>query len=134
MCLLKQWGDFFVREAGYATANAGYEECQIGMLLGKLDELVHIRTDGVYAALHRGDGITLTLQANALSHDGTKLAVGDVCRTASVHTSQIAAEHKDLIRLQRCDKLWCCSFLHNIFSDKVHILFQSLLPTNITRD
>jgi len=109
MCLCKQRGDFIIGESGDAAADASDEERQFGVLLGEPNELIHIRTDGFHAALHRGDGIALTLQAHALTHDGPKLAVGDVSRTAAVHTSQIAAEYKDLVRLQRCDKLWRCS-------------------------
>ena len=97
---LKQRSDFIIREACDAAADASDEECQFEVLLGELDELVHIRTDGFHAALHRGDGIALTLQANTLPHDSSELAVGDICSTASVHTSQIAAEYKDLVRLQ----------------------------------
>ena len=112
MRLCKQRGDFFIREACDAAADASDEERQFRVLLGECDELVHIRTDGVHAALHRGDGIALTLQANALTHDGSKLAVGDVGRTAAVHSLQIAAEDEDFVRLQRCDKLWCYSIIH----------------------
>ena len=122
MCCLEQRGDFFIREACDAAADASDEERQFRVLLGECDELVHIRTDGVHAALHRGDGIALTLQANALTHDGSKLAVGDVGRTAAVHSLQIAAEDENLVRLQRCDtlgrstlarqELWCYSLIH----------------------
>ena len=64
------------------------------------------------AALHRGDGITLTLQANALTHDGPKLAVGDISSTTAVHSLQVAAKHEDLVRLQRCDEFRCYSLVH----------------------
>ena len=112
MRLLEQRGDFFIRKSCDAAADASYEECQFWVMFGELDELVHIRTDGVNAALHRRDGIALTLQTNALTHDGSKLAVGDVSRTSAVHPLQVAAEHKDFVWLQRCDKFWCYSLIH----------------------
>ena len=113
--LFEQRGDFIIGESCYAAADAGDKEGEGRVLLGELDELVHIRTDGLYAALHRRDGVALTLQAHALTHDGPKLAVGDISRTTSVHTFEVAAEHKDLVRLQLRDKLWCCPFLfHNL--------------------
>ena len=130
VCLFKQRRYLIISESGYAAANASHEECQFGMLLGKPDEFIHIRSDSFHTALHGGDCIALALQSYALSHDGSELAVGDVSRTASMHTSQIAAEYKDLVRLQRCNKLWCCSFLfHNLFSDKVHIFARALVHT-----
>ena len=113
--LLEQWRDFFISKSCYAAADAGHEERQVLILLGKLDELVHIRTDGLYAALHCRDTVALALQTYALTHDGSKLAVGDIGRTTAVHTFEIAAKHKDLVRLQLRDKLWCCPFLfHNL--------------------
>lgn len=57
MCLCKQRGDFIIGESGDAAADASDEECQFEVLLGELDELIDIRTDGFHAALHRGDGI-----------------------------------------------------------------------------
>ena len=105
MSCLEQRGDFFIGESSDAAADASDEERQFRVLLGEPNELIHIRTDGFHAALHRGDGIALTLQAHALTHDGSKLAVGDVGRTAAVHSLQVAAEHEDLVRLQRCDTL-----------------------------
>ena len=112
MCLLKQRSDFFIGETCDAATDASDEESQFWVLLGELDELVHIRTDGFHTALHRGDGITLTLQTNALTHDGPKLAVGDVSRTTAVHSLQVAAKYEDLVRLQRCDEFRCYSLVH----------------------
>ena len=45
----------------------------LGMLLGIGDELIDIGTDSVNASLHGGDGITLTLNAIAIAHYGTKI-------------------------------------------------------------
>ena len=87
---LEQWRDFIIRESGNAATDAGDEEGEGRVLLGELDELVHIRTDGLYAALHRRDAVALALQTNALTHDGPKLAVGDIGRTTTVHSFEIA--------------------------------------------
>jgi len=114
MRCLEQRGDFVVGESGDAAADASDEERQLGVLPGEPDELIDIRTDGFHAALHRGYGITLTLQANALPHDGPELTVGNVSRTAAVHSLQVTAEYEDLVRFQRCDELWCCTFLLHI--------------------
>lgn len=66
MSRLEQRGDFFIGEAGDATADTSDEECQLRVLSGELYELIDIRTDGFHAALHRGDAIALALQAHAL--------------------------------------------------------------------
>ena len=71
----------------------------LGMSLGIDDESIHVWTDGFHAALHRRDGITLTLQANALAHDGTEMQAGYTGCTATMHASQIAAKHKNLVLL-----------------------------------
>ena len=88
-----------IRESGNTATDASHKERHVLVLLGERDKLVHIRTYGLYAALHSRDGIALSLQTHALTHDGPKLAVGDIGRTAAVHTFEIAAEHKNLVRL-----------------------------------
>ena len=77
------------------------------MLLGERNKLVHIRTDGFHPTLHRRDSVALPLQSYTLSHDGSKLAVGDIGRTTAVYSLQVAAEYEYLVGLQFCDKLWC---------------------------
>ena len=69
--LLEQRRDFIIRESSDATADAGDKERQILVLFGELDELIHIRTNGFYPALHRGDAVALSLQSHALAHDGS---------------------------------------------------------------
>ena len=69
------------------------------MMLGVGDEIIHVWTDGFYAALHRRDGVTLALQANALSHDGTEMEAGNAGGSTTMHDSQIAAKHKNLVLL-----------------------------------
>ena len=109
--------DFFIPESCNATANASHKESKLYMLLGKLNELIHVGTNGLYPTLHRRYGVALPLQSHALSHDGSKLAVGNISRPSAMHTPQVAAKYEDLAWLQLCDKLWCCSFLFH------HILF-----------
>ena len=111
MSILEERGDLLVGEAGNATADAGYEEREIGTLLGELDKLIDIRTDGLYPALHRGDAIALTLQSYTLSHNSSKFAVGHIGCASAMHTLEVAAKHENLVRLQLGDAFWCCSFL-----------------------
>lgn len=114
MRLREQWRNFLVCESGYATADAGNEEGKFGVILRKGDKLIHIRADGLHTTLHRGDGVTLPLQTDTLSHNSAKIAVGDACRPTAVHALQVAAEDKNLVRLQFGDKLRCGSFLFHI--------------------
>ena len=69
------------------------------MSLGIGDESVHVWTNGFYAALHRRDGITLALQAYTLAHDGTEMQAGNAGSSTTMHASQIAAKHKNLVLL-----------------------------------
>ena len=84
------------------------------MRFGKHDEIIHIRADGLYTTLHRGDAIALALQTHPLAHNGSKLAVSDVSRTAAMHTFEITTKDEDLAWLEFCDKLRCCTFLFHI--------------------
>jgi len=114
MCFLEQKCYLLVSEASYATADTGHKKRQFLMGFRKLNELIHVGFDGLYTALHRGNAITLSLQANALSHNGTKLAVGCPCCATTVHTLQITAKHENLIRLELCNPLGGCSLLFHI--------------------
>ena len=98
--LLEEWGDLIICESGNAASDAGNQEGEGGVLLGKRDEVIHIRTDGLYTALHRRDAVALSLQAHALTHDGSKLAVGDISRSTTMHSLKVAAKHKDFAWLQ----------------------------------
>lgn len=95
----EEGGYFFVGEAGDAAADTGDEEGEFGMDLGKGDELIDVRADGIYAALHRGDGVTLALQTDALAPDGAKLAIGGISGSASMSACEVAAKDEDLVRL-----------------------------------
>ena len=90
MCFFKQRGYFVISKTCYAAANASHEEGEGRVLLGELDKLVHIRTDGFHTALHGGDGIALALQTYALAHDGSELAVGDISCTGRIQRSRSA--------------------------------------------
>ena len=98
--LLEQWGDFLVGESGDATADASHKEGVSRVLFCELYEFIHIRTDGLYTALHRGNSIALALQTNALSHDGAELAQCHISCTSAVHTTEVAAEYENLVWLE----------------------------------
>ena len=76
------------------------------MLLGKGDELFHIRENGVYASLHGGDGIALSLKSNTLSHDGSEFFNGDTGCSSTVCSCQVAAKDKDFVVFKAPDELW----------------------------
>ena len=48
-------------------------------------------------ASRRRDGVTLALQAYTLAHDGTEMQAGNAGSSATMHASQIAAKHKNLV-------------------------------------
>ena len=73
------------------------------MSLGKLEELIHVGSDALHAALHGGDSIALPLQADTLSPYGTEFLIGQPCGTASMLPCQIAPEDENLIGLERND-------------------------------
>ena len=75
------------------------------MLLSEGDEFVDIGAYGFDAALHGGDGIRLTLEADSLTVDGTEAFVGQPCGTTAVVASQIAAENEYLVWLQVSDEI-----------------------------
>ena len=110
----KQRRDFFNSEASDAAAYFGDQEGHFGVLLGEGNELVHVGSDGVHAALHGGYGIALSLKANALSHDGAKPLIGQTRCAATMGSSQIAAKDKDFIRFKVSDEFRCNAF-HKVF-------------------
>ena len=128
--LAEQRGYFFVGESCNAAADACDEECEFGMRLGERDEFVHIRTDGVDASLHGGDGVAPALQSYALSHDGSELAVGRVGGATAVQTIQVAAENEYLVRLQFGNEFRGGPFVFHMMTDEI-ILVQkrsNLMP------
>ncbi len=103
----KQWRNLCIGEARDAATDARDQEGQLGMLLGKSDELINVGLDGVHTALHRRDGVALSLQSNALSPDGTKLLDGYPCRSATVQALNVATEHKDFVFAEAMDIVGC---------------------------
>lgn len=89
-----------VFEASDATSYACDIEKQLRMIHGKGNELVDIGLDGIGTALHGRDGIALSLQADALSIDGTKSHLCNACRTTAVMPLEVAAKNEHFIRLQ----------------------------------
>ena len=102
----EQRRDLVRGEACNAAADARDQEGQLGMLLGEDDELLHVGKDGTHTALHRRDGIALSLQANALSHDGPKPFKSDTGCTATMHALQVAAEDKDFVSVESPNVVW----------------------------
>ena len=93
------------------------------MLPGKCDEIIHIWFDGLYTALHCGDGIALPTQPHAASHHGAKLPEGNICRATAMHACKVGAEHEYFIGLKPCDTLRCelralHSIVHSHIADK----------------
>ena len=81
-----------VIEACDAAADAGDEEAHFGMCLGKLNEIIDIRLDGIHSALHSRDGVALSLQPDTLAPDSTELLQSYTRSAAAVHSCEIAAE------------------------------------------
>ena len=98
--ILKQRGDLVGRESGDAAAYRGDEERLLGMRLGIVDELIGVRPDRLYAALHGRDGIALTLRAVAIAHHRAEVKASRACGPAPVHAGEIAAKDKDLVGLE----------------------------------
>ena len=99
----KQWRDLSGSEASNAATDTGDQEGQFGMLFGKGYELIDVGCDSIHAALHRGDGVTLALKADALPHNGTEFLNGDASCAASMYTGKVAAKDKDLVFAERVD-------------------------------
>jgi hypothetical protein len=91
--------DLLVGEAGYAATYARDEEDELRMGLGEGDELIDVGLDGLYAPLHRGDGVTLALKSDSLAPDGAKLAIGGIGCSASMSACEVAAKYEDLVGL-----------------------------------
>ena len=62
-------------------------------------------TKNLNSTLHRGDCITLTLQAHTLAPYCAKLINRNSCSTAGMHPFEIAAKHKYLVISQVLDKI-----------------------------
>ena len=112
----KQRRDFPWPEACDAAADARDQEGQLGMTVSESDELFHIGQDGVHAALHRRDGIALSLHSYTLSHDGTEFLDGDTSRTTGMGTGQVAAEDKDFVCVEAGDM-----FRRNAMTELAHL-------------
>ena len=84
MCSGKQGCYLFIGKTGYTAADACNKEDQFGILLRIADEIIHVGTNSLHAALHRRDGVALSCTADTDSPFGTKLLVRNACRSASV--------------------------------------------------
>ena len=98
--MIEQRSDFINPETGDATAYFSDQELQFRMLFGKSNKLIHVRLDSLNAALHRGNGITLTLQSDTLAPYRSKPLIGQSCRTTAMCSGEIAAKDEYLILFQ----------------------------------
>lgn len=83
-------------EAGDAAADLGDQEGQIGVSSCEIDETVHVGFDGLGVTVHGGNGVRLTLKANALSPYGSEFVHCQQGGTSSVGSGKVAAKDKDL--------------------------------------
>ena len=97
----EEGGDVFVAEAGDAAADAGHEEGQFRMAVGELDEVLDITVDDRQREVHRRDGVTLALQADALAEDRAETLTSGSRGATQMEACLIAAEYEDLPGLQR---------------------------------
>ena len=115
--------DLGIGESRDAAAYTGDEEREFGVILGKKDELIDIRTDSIDAAVHGGNAVTLSLQAHSLSPDGSKLTPSCESSSTAMCTLQVAAKHKDLAWPQLGNHLGSISFLFHFFVCKITYFF-----------
>ena len=101
--LCEKRGDFFVPEAGNAAADTGDVEEEFWMFLGEGNEIINVRFDCFHSTLHGGNCVALATQTYTATHHGTEMPEGIISGSATVHTLQIAAKHKNLVRLQLAD-------------------------------
>ena len=113
--------DFSRSEARDAASDAGDQEGHLRMLFGEGDKLVNEWFDGVYTALHGRDSIALSLQAHALSHNGSESLNGNSCCAAAVHTLQVASEDEYLVFVERVDTVGCGAIMNLFHVDIVLI-------------
>ena len=101
----EEWRYLLVGEACNSATDACDEKGEFGVLLSEGDEFVDIGAYGFDAALHGGDGIRLTLEADSLTVDGTEAFVGNAGSTSAVVTGEVAAEDEDFVRLEMGDEI-----------------------------
>ena len=94
--LFEQGRYFFVPESCDAAADAGDIEELLRMILGKRDEIIHIRFYGLHAALHRRDGVALTSETDSAAHHGTEKSEGGISRATAMDAGKVAALCKRL--------------------------------------
>ena len=89
------------------------------------DELIHVRLNGFHTALHRGDGVTLSLQSHTLSIYRAESVVCQASRAALMKTGEVASENENFVRFQFGYSLWSIfSVVHDLI-DLVLILISA---------
>ncbi len=56
----EEWGNVGIVEASYAASDASNQKLQLRMIACKVDEIVHIRFNSFYTALHSGNGVAVS--------------------------------------------------------------------------
>lgn len=103
-------------KAGNAATDFGYQKGHFGMVPGKTDKIIHIRTDGLYASLHGGDCIGAALKPYALPPHGAPLVECQTGGSAAMKPLQVTAKNKYLAGMQRGDVIGGNSCFHtNVF-------------------
>ena len=95
----EQRGDFLRLKACNPAAYAGHKEPELRVLTGESNELIDIRLDGLYAALHGGNGVAMSLEANALPPDSAEALVCQPGSPASMRAGKVAAKDEDFVFL-----------------------------------
>ena len=92
-------------EAGDAITLVGDKELILRASGGKANKLVDIGADGVYAALHDGDGVGLPAEPHAAALLGTEFN-SHAANFAVMDTCEIGAEDKYLLGAERKRNKW----------------------------
>lgn len=68
------------------------------MLFGIFDEVIHIRTNGLYATLHRRYSVTLSGRTDSDAPFSPEVFMSHVCGAAAMSSGKVAAEDEYLVR------------------------------------
>ena len=97
-------GDLTNSVASDATAYSRNEKAEFWVLGGKLGEALYCSLHAL-KTFHRRNGIALSLQTHALTHDSAEFFNGYSSCATGMHTCKVAAEDEYLVVLQAFDVL-----------------------------
>lgn len=103
--LFEQRRNFIHRKSRYSATDLGNQKSLGRMPLSELDKLVHIGLNRFHASLHGRNGITLSLQACALSPDRTEFPVCQIGGSSRMMALRITAEDEHLVRFEFRDSI-----------------------------